>query len=331
MAAKRIFNVRINLDDLGAELDTLYTAQERSEWLLGFRSGSRGAPPPAKATEALMLGFKFGQRAHAEALEFQAQRSVAGQASAQRRANGNTNGSSTDVERRHQRMLNGDINETTNGEGNHPTAFIQQPSSNQPSQPSAAPPPDDDDDESDDPRLVAIAAAGGYLTFQGEDFTGRWLADLGDDTVERIGEVMDWGRRRTGKPVRLPAYYCEHRKTMLDHRREQAARERQRAEADAHKAQEAERNSRRAQEAAAAQAEARTFVAALLAVYREDQDGWAARMSTDQAEVVAKLRDLYDGNRAISLTLMHLRPRLPAALLEAAQARAADAPGEVAP
>ena len=116
----RIFVVRVNLDAMGAELDTLYTAEQKADWMTGFRSGSRGSVAPESAPDALLMGNCFGLGCHAEAANFSAQRSTAGKASAQRRANiCSTAG---------QHMFNG----KPNGEVNQPSAFSLQPLSNQP-------------------------------------------------------------------------------------------------------------------------------------------------------------------------------------------------------
>lgn len=320
MAVKRIFAVRINLDDLGAELDTLHTAAERSDWLAGFRSGSRGAPPPAKASPALQMGSEFGLRAHTEAVGFRDQRSIAGQVSAQRRANDrstsvehpfneNTNGCSTDVEREPQRMFNGDHN----GDPNHPISSIQQPISKQP--PAAS------HTEPEDPRLVAAAAAGAYLNFKGDDLRTDWLVAIEVDSVDLIGRVMAYGRKRTGKPVRMPCAYCDHRLAMLQAEAHEIGRQRTAAAQEAQRQQDHAANSAKAKESAAAIARGRALAAALLEVYDERAEHWCSQMNTVQAAALADIRATYLQGRPLGLVLRHVQT-LPTVMITQAQARA---------
>lgn len=320
MAVKRIFAVRINLDDLGAELDTLHTAAERSDWLAGFRSGSRGAPPPAKASPALQMGSEFGLRAHTEAVGFRDQRSIAGQVSAQRRANyrstsvehpfnENHNGCSTDVKREPQRMFNGD----PNGDPNHPISSIQQPISKQPPATTHA--------EPEDPRLVAAAAAGAYLNFKGDDLRTDWLVAIEVDSIDLIGRVMAYGRKRTGKPVRMPSSYCDHRQAMREAEQAEIGRQRTAAAQEAQRQQDHAANSAKANESAAAIARGRALAAALLEVYDERPGHWCNEMSTAQARVLADIRSAYGQGRPLGLLLRHVES-MPAAMAAQTQARA---------
>lgn len=79
----RTFMVRINLDDMCAELDTLRPDQH-AEWLAGFRAGSRGKVPNGWDGPRLM-GADFGMAAFQDAERFRAQSSEAGHRSADAR------------------------------------------------------------------------------------------------------------------------------------------------------------------------------------------------------------------------------------------------------
>lgn len=81
---KRIFSVRLNLDDMAASLEFLEGDAALAEWLRGFRYGLRGAPSrwdngPGSA------GFRVGSSSLAEAHEFQLAKSDGGKKSAEAR------------------------------------------------------------------------------------------------------------------------------------------------------------------------------------------------------------------------------------------------------
>ncbi len=64
----RIFSVRINLDEMFAQLDALDQGRDKLQWLEGFRAGSRGAPNHAKWSSAKRDGASFGAEARSRAL-----------------------------------------------------------------------------------------------------------------------------------------------------------------------------------------------------------------------------------------------------------------------
>ena len=89
-AMSRIFLVRVNTDDMFAELDTLRPDQH-GEWLAGFRAGSRGRIPDGWDGPRLM-GAEFGMSCYRSAEDFRAAASAAGKRSvAARRAMGGNN------------------------------------------------------------------------------------------------------------------------------------------------------------------------------------------------------------------------------------------------
>jgi hypothetical protein len=83
--ADRTWTVRVNLDDLGAEMLALDDDAERGAWLAGFQVGASGAPFRETWSEAKRRGWDFGAAAFAEAEEFRAKKAAAGEASASAR------------------------------------------------------------------------------------------------------------------------------------------------------------------------------------------------------------------------------------------------------
>lgn len=86
---KRAFFVRLNLDDMGASLDSLDSTEERGLWLEGFRIGSRGNPSRDGWAEPKKLGHEFGMECWNSAQAFREKQSAKGKASANSR-NGST-------------------------------------------------------------------------------------------------------------------------------------------------------------------------------------------------------------------------------------------------
>jgi DNA-binding transcriptional MerR regulator len=186
------------------------------------------------------------------------------------------------------------------------------------SSPSPTPSPTPTPSLTPDPRLAAVAAEGGYLDFKGEDLRGQWLADLGDDRIEKIREVMRWGRQRTMKPVRMPSAYCDHRAALAERKRQEIERQRQQVEQETQRAQERAENDAKAQQAAILQAINRAQAAALLAL----ADEWTDRLTEDQAGIIGQLRTAYDAGKPLGLILVRYAEKLPHALVEQAKARA---------
>lgn len=83
--ADRIFMVRMNLDDLAAELLTFDSDEERGQWLAGFQVGASGSPGRESWSEAKQSGWGFGAECYAEAQEFRATKARGGRASAEAR------------------------------------------------------------------------------------------------------------------------------------------------------------------------------------------------------------------------------------------------------
>lgn len=79
----RIFNVRLNLDDLSSHNDTFGTDAERGEWLRGFLAGARGAPCRFSDASPGFLGHSLGAESLAYAKQFHEQQAVHGARSAE--------------------------------------------------------------------------------------------------------------------------------------------------------------------------------------------------------------------------------------------------------
>ncbi len=173
-------------------------------------------------------------------------------------------------------------------------------------------------DRTPDPRLAAVAAEGGYLDFKDQDLRPQWIADLGEDPIEKIREVMRWGRQRSNAPVRMPSAYCTHRKALAERKRQEIERQRQRVEQETQRTQERAEQDERAKRAAEYQARQRAEIAALLAL----ADEWTDRLTDEQAAIIGELRITFDARKSFGLTLGRKLDKLPSALVEQAKARA---------
>lgn len=81
---KRIFSVRLNLDDMAASLEFIEGDAALAEWLRGFRYGLRGAT--SKWSDGPGFdGFRIGSDCLGEAIEFQVAKSNGGKKSAKSR------------------------------------------------------------------------------------------------------------------------------------------------------------------------------------------------------------------------------------------------------
>lgn len=94
---KRIFHVRLNLDELSAHNDTFATDEERGQWLRGFLVAARGGANRFILGSPAALGYEVGAAALGHAKQFAADQSAKGQASAAARK---ANHCSTTVEPR---------------------------------------------------------------------------------------------------------------------------------------------------------------------------------------------------------------------------------------
>lgn len=92
---KRIFNIRLNLDEMAAGLDACCTDTEVALWVRGFRSGSRGGSIPEESNRAMVEGHAMGMAAYHEALAFQEKQAEKGRASAESRRGQFNHGSTT--------------------------------------------------------------------------------------------------------------------------------------------------------------------------------------------------------------------------------------------
>lgn len=114
--ANRIFSVRLNLDDMCADLDALDTDKEMADWLRGFKAGSRGLTPRWKADTAGSKGYALGVECLEEAKRYQARQAEKGRLSASKRTHEN----STTVE---PRLNHGSTNPPTAAQPNQSTTI----------------------------------------------------------------------------------------------------------------------------------------------------------------------------------------------------------------
>lgn len=82
MREPSVFTVRVDLALMAREMVCLENDRERSDWLLGFQMGSSGGACMVRWSPAKLAGWAFGERAHSEALAYQAQKRSAGERSA---------------------------------------------------------------------------------------------------------------------------------------------------------------------------------------------------------------------------------------------------------
>lgn len=83
----RTFFVRLNLDDMSAEVVGLDSTEERGQWLEGFLVGSRGKDSRDVWHPAKLDGHRFGLTCFQEAEEYRGKQSVKGIASGEARRN----------------------------------------------------------------------------------------------------------------------------------------------------------------------------------------------------------------------------------------------------
>lgn len=138
----RTFFVRLNLDDMAADIDRLDSTEERGLWLEGFRIGSRGHDKRDEWGFPKLLGHAFGLRCHDEAVIFRDKKVIAGQTSADRRRERNgtaqpstksrdsehcSNGARTVLEHTSEQTPEHHAEQTSEQTPNQPTTNIQQP------------------------------------------------------------------------------------------------------------------------------------------------------------------------------------------------------------
>lgn len=83
----RTFFVRLNLDDMSAEVVGLDSTEERGQWLEGFLVGSRGKDSREAWHPAKLDGHRFGLTCFQEAEEYRGKQSAKGVASGEARRN----------------------------------------------------------------------------------------------------------------------------------------------------------------------------------------------------------------------------------------------------
>ncbi len=122
---ERTFFVRVNLDDMAAEIIGLDSTEERGLWLEGFIVGSRGKSCREDWQGAKLEGHSFGLRCFTEAEEFRGKQSAKGVASAESRRNRTSTTVQPDINHG-STTVQPDINRTST----HPTTNNQQPTTN---------------------------------------------------------------------------------------------------------------------------------------------------------------------------------------------------------
>ncbi len=122
---ERTFFVRVNLDDMAAEIIGLDSTEERGLWLEGFIVGSRGKSCREDWQGAKLEGHSFGLRCFTEAEEFRGKQSAKGLASVEARRNRKTTADQPDFNHG-STAVQQDINQTST----HPTTNNQQPTTN---------------------------------------------------------------------------------------------------------------------------------------------------------------------------------------------------------
>lgn len=137
--ADRTWTVRVNLDDLGAEMLVLDSDAERGAWMTGFQVGAAGGPCRETWSDAKRRGWEFGSRSFAEAEKFRAKKAAAGQASAdaRRSRSGSAQPSKPPQPRTPAEQCSSDVRGNIEYVSNQPTANSQQPTAKneQPSPP----------------------------------------------------------------------------------------------------------------------------------------------------------------------------------------------------
>lgn len=175
----RTFFVRVNMDDMCAELDTLRPDQH-AEWLAGFRAGCRGRIPGGWDGPRLM-GAEFGMSCWEEAEGYRAKQSDKGKRSAEsRRAK---SGTADPRANREPDVNRGSTTVRTACEPGVNPSNIQHPTSNN-KQPSATPPASHCDIFDRSEELPASP-------------TGSHLAAC--DAKYAHGDILDGVRRFMGK------------------------------------------------------------------------------------------------------------------------------------
>ena len=81
----RAWNLRLNLDDFNALAGSMYLDLDRALALQGMVLGTNGGEIPGDVPVAFLRGWDLGRKMYQEALDFQAQQSMKGKVSAEKR------------------------------------------------------------------------------------------------------------------------------------------------------------------------------------------------------------------------------------------------------
>ena len=192
--AERTFFVRVNLDDMAAEIIGLDSTDERGLWLEGFVVGSRGKDCREEWPAAKLEGHSFGLRCFNEAEEFREKQSAKGLASVEARRNrsataalhGFNHGSTT---------VQPDANQTST----YPTSNNQQPTTNNENKKKARQaafiPPSESEwvayCTSTWPEWSSTTAAEAWAYYESKKWKG--YSDWRKVAVTAHGKARDWG------------------------------------------------------------------------------------------------------------------------------------------
>lgn len=122
----RTFFVRLNLDDMAAEVVGLESSEERGQWLDGFLVGSRGKDAREGWPEPKQDGHRFGLSCHHEAESFREKKAAAGEASANARR-GRYGSAQPNTARTPLEQCSNTARTSAEQTPNHPTSNIQHP------------------------------------------------------------------------------------------------------------------------------------------------------------------------------------------------------------
>lgn len=125
----RTFFVRLNLDDMAAEVVGLESSEERGQWLDGFLVGSRGKDAREGWPEPKQDGHRFGLSCHHEAESFREKKAAAGEASANARR-GKYGSAQPNTARTPLEQCSNTVQTSAEQTPNHPTSNIQHPITN---------------------------------------------------------------------------------------------------------------------------------------------------------------------------------------------------------
>lgn len=202
---KRLFTVRLNIDDFCAALD-LVGEDGYCSWLAGFRAGLRGARCSAQAGTDFAMGHAMGTELLAEAGAFRSAKSDAGKASAEKRLEKYGSAIPNNATNKEPNTKpNTPPNEQSNCKPNHLVSNIQYPVSSIEQLASSAPPGQGIfDQDTTTPPKPEDDPDGIYIHV-------RWRTSDPERTRENRGELIGLLRRYGRQEVIQAAERITHR------------------------------------------------------------------------------------------------------------------------